>query len=300
MVIRHFAALFAICGQLKIRVKFGQLFCEYCCSINSFMWTFIRRSLKCYAGCTFLPSAFGKSCPRWDWASATLYTLAKSSQFWRTTQSDSQARHETLWLVHHRPLKKRDLNEARHKRRGYTRGSKARRVFHLHFRFRPVSGFFSESVQPTLQYHVINTGNGIFVYDCYHYFNFCFCLHFTAISFTGHLNEYSQFACLQQLIRCFLFANVNESLYLKSSSDPPELIYIKRKISSLKISRSVTLRMRCAKLGAEFSTLHSIKIHVEIFGICINLRCEISECDRSNSVAHRQTHICPIFIIWGN
>ncbi len=34
---------------------------------------------------------------------------------------------------------------------------------------------------------------------------------FKVISFAGHLNEYSQFACLQQLIRCFLFANVNES-----------------------------------------------------------------------------------------
>ncbi len=34
---------------------------------------------------------------------------------------------------------------------------------------------------------------------------------FRTISFAGHLNEYSQFACLQQLIRCFLFANVNES-----------------------------------------------------------------------------------------
>ncbi len=33
---------------------------------------------------------------------------------------------------------------------------------------------------------------------------------FKAISFAGPLNEY--FACLQQLIRCFLFANVNESL----------------------------------------------------------------------------------------
>ncbi len=32
---------------------------------------------------------------------------------------------------------------------------------------------------------------------------------FRANSFAGHLNEYSQFACLQQLIRCFLFANVN-------------------------------------------------------------------------------------------
>ncbi len=37
---------------------------------------------------------------------------------------------------------------------------------------------------------------------------------FKAISFAGPLNEYSQFACLQQLIRCFLFANVNESFQL--------------------------------------------------------------------------------------
>ncbi len=36
---------------------------------------------------------------------------------------------------------------------------------------------------------------------------------FKVISFAGHLNEYSQSACLQQLIRCFLFANVNESLH---------------------------------------------------------------------------------------
>ncbi len=34
---------------------------------------------------------------------------------------------------------------------------------------------------------------------------------FKVISFAGHLNEYSQFACLLQLIRCFLFTNVNES-----------------------------------------------------------------------------------------
>ncbi len=46
----------------------------------------------------------------------------------------------------------------------------------------------------------INTKGIVFVYI------------FKAISFAGHLNEYLQFACLQQLIRCFLFANVNESL----------------------------------------------------------------------------------------
>ncbi len=48
------------------------------------------------AGCTLSPSASDESCPRRDWASATLYTRAKSSQFWRATQGDSQARYETL------------------------------------------------------------------------------------------------------------------------------------------------------------------------------------------------------------
>ncbi len=47
---------------------------------------------------------------------------------------------------------------------------------------------------------------------------------FKTISFAGLSNEYSQFACLQQLIRCFLFANVTESYRVKSmcsASDGP-------------------------------------------------------------------------------
>ncbi len=83
----------------------------------------------------------GKSCSIWDWASATLYIFAESSQFWHTTRGDSQAKHETLWLVHHRPLKQWDLNEARHERRGYTRGSKARWVFPSTFSLSPCLGF---------------------------------------------------------------------------------------------------------------------------------------------------------------
>ncbi len=49
--------------------------------------------------------------------------------FWCTTRGSSQARHETIWLVHHGLLKKWDLNEARHECQGFTRGSKARWVF---------------------------------------------------------------------------------------------------------------------------------------------------------------------------
>ncbi len=61
--------------------------------------------------------------------------------FWHATQGSNQARHETLWLVHHRLLKKRDPNEARHKCRGYTRGSKARQVFPSTLSFSPCLGF---------------------------------------------------------------------------------------------------------------------------------------------------------------
>ncbi len=89
----------------------------------------------------YLARVLGESCLGWDWASATLCTLAESSQFWHATQGDSQARCETLWLVHYWPLKKRDLNEARHEHRDYTRGSKARRVFPSTFSLSPCLGF---------------------------------------------------------------------------------------------------------------------------------------------------------------
>ncbi len=67
-----------------------------------------------------------------------------------------------------------------------------------------------------LSIQFINTGNG----------RYCFCLHFRAISFAGHLNEYLQFACLQQLIRCFLFVNVNESISSTSTMTPHVLIIV--------------------------------------------------------------------------
>ncbi len=79
----------------------------------------------------------GESCPRWDWASATRYTLAKSLQFWRATQGDTQ---DPLARAH-RPLKKWDLNEAKHEHQGHTRGSKARRVFPSTLSLSPCLGF---------------------------------------------------------------------------------------------------------------------------------------------------------------
>ncbi len=41
----------------------------------------------------FMPAVHSR---RVQLASATLYTLAKSSQFWRATRANSQARHEAL------------------------------------------------------------------------------------------------------------------------------------------------------------------------------------------------------------
>ncbi len=100
-----------------------------------------QTNLPSYAGCALSPSAFGESCLRQDWASATPYTLAESSQFWHTTRGNSQARHETLWLVHQELRKKRDLNKPRHECWGYTRGSKVRRVFPSTFSLAPCLGF---------------------------------------------------------------------------------------------------------------------------------------------------------------
>ncbi len=109
-------------------------------SQSTFLFLYIIMSAVHSRG-VHLVRVSGKSCPRQDWASATLHTLAESSQFWHATQGDSQARHETLWLVHHRPLKKWYLNEARHERWGYTRGSKARQLFPSTFSLSPCLGF---------------------------------------------------------------------------------------------------------------------------------------------------------------
>ncbi len=61
-----------------------------------------------------------------------------------------------------------------------------------------------------------------------------------AISFAGHsfhlqvtpMSIHSQFACLQQLIRCFLFANVNGSIStIKLKHDTTSLVKLTTRIS---------------------------------------------------------------------
>ncbi len=89
-----------------------------------------------------------ESYTRRDCASATLYTFAISFWFWCVTRGDSQARHETLWLGHHGPLKKQELMRRDTSARGYTRASEC---FHLHSCSRTVSGSLNESVHPALE-----------------------------------------------------------------------------------------------------------------------------------------------------
>ncbi len=88
----------------------------------------------------------GESCQSWDWASETLYTLAKSFQFWHATRGETQ---NPLTRAHE-PLKKRDLNEARHERRSYTRRSKASVPIYT-LALALSRSFLGESVQPALQ-----------------------------------------------------------------------------------------------------------------------------------------------------
>ncbi len=76
-----------------------------------FSWNFDSFFLKLRPSRMYLSPIFVRRVWRW---------------FWHVTRDNSQARHETLWLVHHRLLKKRDLNKVRHEHWGYTRGSKAR------------------------------------------------------------------------------------------------------------------------------------------------------------------------------
>ncbi len=80
---------------------------------------------------------------------------------------------------------------------------------------------------------------------------------FKAISFPGSLNEYSQFACLQQLIRCFLFANVNESLRKKLGglAHPLNFNYCKKLRSSGKceVTENTNFLNFCNNISLYFS-----------------------------------------------
>ncbi len=106
---------------------------------NTYIYPMQERWNVSNAGCTLSPSAFGKSLglelPEMRLGECdSLHSCRELSNLACDTRRQPG---ETLWLVHHRPLKKWYLNEARHERRGYTRGCKARWVFPSTFSLSP-------------------------------------------------------------------------------------------------------------------------------------------------------------------
>ncbi len=100
---------------------------------------------KCNADCTLLPSAFGESLG-WELLETRLGQCDSLHSCRELSVSAADTRRqpgETQFPLTraHIPLKKRDLNEVRHERQGYTRGSKARRVFPSTLSLSPCLGF---------------------------------------------------------------------------------------------------------------------------------------------------------------
>ncbi len=97
------------------------------------------------AGCTLSSSAFGESLER-EFPETRLgecdplHSCRELSILVCDTRRQPGETRDPLTRAHG-PLKKRDLNEARHKCRGYTRGSKARRMFPSTFSLSPSLGF---------------------------------------------------------------------------------------------------------------------------------------------------------------
>ncbi len=74
--------------------------------------------------------------------------------FWRVTRDDSQARHETLWLVHRGPLKRETLTRRDTSAKATRENPRRGECSHLHSRSRLVSGSLGENVQPALCFYM--------------------------------------------------------------------------------------------------------------------------------------------------
>ncbi len=85
---------------------------------------------------------------------------------------------------------------------------------------------------------------------------------FKAISFAGLLNEYSPFACLQLLIRCFLFANVNESLLtpVTTTTQPAPDRFLK--LISYSCIKGCQSACSCRKAGCYFVSEMQLAIRI--------------------------------------
>ncbi len=98
------------------------------------------------AGCTFSQSAFGESLRRELPETRLGDSLHSCRELW-ILKCDTRRQPGKTWdplTRAHGPLKKRDFNEARHKRRGYTRRSKVRRVFQSTLSLSPCLGFLQQ------------------------------------------------------------------------------------------------------------------------------------------------------------
>ncbi len=103
------------------------------------------KTKKCHAGYTLSPSAFGESLGRELPETRlgkcdSLHSCQELSILARDTRRQPGETRDPLACAHG-PLKKWDLNKARHERRGYMRGSKARRMFPSILSFSPCLGF---------------------------------------------------------------------------------------------------------------------------------------------------------------
>ncbi len=102
---------------------------------------------------------------------------------------------------------------------------------------------------------------------------------FRAISFTGYLNEYSQSACLLQLIRCFLFANVNESLSISrgSGSMSVDAIIFLRHLANRVRTGSTPAGMCLARARCRILSLVSRQLAHDILVACFHITWEFLE-----------------------
>ncbi len=100
-------------------------------------------SNSCDAGCIFSLNAFGEIFKR-----ELLETRLCNCELLKI-KCNSQLRHETLWLGHHTPLKKRGLTRRDTSARGYTRTSEA---FPSTFSLSPCLGLSQRECTASIRY----------------------------------------------------------------------------------------------------------------------------------------------------
>ncbi len=144
-----YICLFSSYNKLRpLFFSYEKITCKYWKFVPQYPWwkeEWARATLACNAGCTLLLSAFGESLRRELPETRlgqcdSLHSGRELSILARDTRWQPGETWDPLTRAY-RLLKKRDLNEMRHERRGYTRWSKVRRVFPPTFSLSPCFGF---------------------------------------------------------------------------------------------------------------------------------------------------------------